>query len=77
MSLAKSVLSYYDCTVPVLDKEVYLTAPINEYKLLTFFGFDGSTSGFSWNSTVTLPWLLGISDVDERSVWSKLPNAAI
>ena len=36
MSLAKSVLSYHDCTVSVLDKEVYLTAPIAEYKCLTF-----------------------------------------
>ena len=77
MSLAKSVLSYHDCTVSVLDKEVCLTAPIAEYKRLTFFGFDGSTSGFSWNNTVTLSWLLSILDIDERSVWSKLLSAAI
>ena len=66
MSLAKLVLSYHDCTVSVLDKEVCLTAPIAEYKRLTFFGFDGSTSGFSWNNTVTLSWLLSIPDIDER-----------
>ena len=36
MSLTKSVLSYHDCTVSVLDKKVYLTAPIGEYKRLTF-----------------------------------------
>ena len=36
MSLVKLVLSYHDCTVSVLDKEVYLTAPITECKRLTF-----------------------------------------
>ena len=42
-----------------------------------FFGFGGSASGFYWNSTVTVSWLLSIPDFDERSVWSKLSNAAI
>ena len=77
MPLAKSVFSFHDCTISVLDKEVYLTAPIAEYKGLTFFDFDGSTSAFSWNSTVTLSCLLSTPDINERSVWSKFSNAPI
>ena len=36
MHLAKPILSYDNYTVSVLDKEVYLTAPIAENEPLTF-----------------------------------------
>ena len=64
-------------TVSVIDKEVYLTAPIAENKRLTFLALMAALVCVSWNGTVTVSWLLSIPDFDEQSVWSKLSNAAL